>query len=105
LEQARQQVMQSQQLLVVAQREEEEAREQEDRFIADHKYNKVRYERIAGLVRMEAQGRQLADEALKQLETAAAALKAARASIATRAAKVKQAEADLEGSRRKVTVA
>jgi len=105
LEQAKQQVVQSQQLLAVAQREEEEAREQEERYVADHKYNKVRHERIAGLVRMEAQDRQLADEALKQLETAAAALKAARATIATRVAKVKQAEADLEGARRRVTVA
>ncbi len=104
-EQARKQAIQAERAVTVARREVDEARQQEKRYAAEQEFYKSRHDRIAGLVRMEAQERQLAEEALKQVESAAAAYKAATAMIGTREAKVLAAEAEFEVAGRKVKVA
>ena len=105
LEQIRKQVEQAKQAKVVAEAEVEEARATEKKYLADFEYQRLRYERIVKLVRMEAQDRQLAEEARSQRDTAEAARRAAGVTISARQARALGAAADLEVARRKVDVA
>jgi RND family efflux transporter MFP subunit len=105
LEQVRNQVEQAKQAKVVAEEEVKEARAMEQKYVADYEFQKLRFERINKLVRLEAQDRQLADEAQKQMATAEASKRAATVTIRTRQAKALAAAADVEVAKRKVEVA
>jgi RND family efflux transporter MFP subunit len=105
LEQARKQVIQADEARTVAAREVEEAQKQDQRYAADHAFQKLKFERVRELVRRGVQDQQMEQEAERQLEAADAAWQAAKAQIATRQAKARAAEADAEVARRRVQVA
>src|SRR5262249_54858002 len=105
LEQARKQKVQTQESQTVAAKEVEEAQKMEQRYAADHAYQKLRHERISKLVKDQAQQVEVEQEALRQLEAAAAAWQAARAQIDTRQAKARATLADLEVAQRRIEVA
>ena len=105
LEQARKQKVQAQEAQAVAEREVEEAQKEEKRYQAELAYQRIKHERIRGLVAAQAQDRQLQDEALRQMDAADSAWQAAKAKIATRQAKARAAAADLEVADRRIGVA
>jgi RND family efflux transporter MFP subunit len=105
LEQARKQKVQAQEAQAVAEREVEEAQKEEKRYQAELAYQRIKHERVRGLVMAQAQDRQLQDEALRQMDAADSAWQAAKAKIATRQAKARAAAADLEVSDRRISVA
>jgi RND family efflux transporter MFP subunit len=105
LEQARKQKAQAQEAQAVAEREVEEAQKEEKRYQAELAYQRIKHERIRGLVAAQAQDRQLQDEALRQMDAADSAWQASRAKIATRQAKARAAAADLEVADRRISVA
>jgi RND family efflux transporter MFP subunit len=105
LEQSRKQKVQAQEAIAVAEREVEEAQKEEKRYQAELAYQRIKHERIRGLVAAQAQDRQLQDEALRQMDAADSAWQAAKAKIATRQAKARAAAADLEVADRRISVA
>jgi RND family efflux transporter MFP subunit len=105
LDQARKQKTQAEEARAVAEREVEESQRQEQRYAADLAFQKLRHQRIRELVSKGAQDKQLEEEATRQLEAAEAGWQAAQAQSATRRAKARAAEADLEVAGRRIQVA
>jgi RND family efflux transporter MFP subunit len=105
LEQARKQEFLAAQALTVARREVEETEKEEKRYLADVAYYKSRSERNQKLAEQRALDPQIAEEALRQYESAQAALAANKAKVAKQEARVEAAKADLELARQKIRVA
>jgi RND family efflux transporter MFP subunit len=105
LEQARKQEKAAGAALEVAKREVEESRADEKKYKADVEYQEQRYSRIASLVRQRAQDEQVEQEALKQLQSAKAALASNAAAVTKREAKVEAARADIELATQRIRAA
>jgi HlyD family secretion protein len=89
----------------VADAEVEEAKVQLERYDADVRYRKLQYDRFAKLAKGDTVSQQQADEALLQLNTANAALAAARSQVATKQSRRQAAKKDQDLAEARVQVA
>lgn len=103
--QSEKQLEQAKEALAVARQEVDETEKDKKRFDAEKEFQRLRYNRIVGLVRQRAQEQNVADEARKQYDAAAAALDSSISKIKTREAKVKSALADIQVASRRIDVA
>jgi RND family efflux transporter MFP subunit len=105
LEQARKQKLQVKAAQQVAAKELEEAKEQENRYKAEHAYRKDLHQRMTQLVERSVQQPERAQETRSQLEAAEAAWRVAKVQIETKQAKVEALAIDLEVAETRIRVA
>jgi RND family efflux transporter MFP subunit len=89
----------------VADAEVEEAKAQLERYDADLRYRKLQYDRFVKLAKGDTVSQQQADEALLQLNTANAALVAARSQVATKQSRQQAAKKEQDLAQARVQVA
>lgn len=105
LAQTRKQKILAEASLIVANKEVDEAQKQEKRYAAELSFRKLEHERVTELVRRNALQPERSQETQKQLDVADAAVFAAQALTATRQAKVKAVEAELQVALSRIEVA